>query len=87
MRTILLLLTASLSMAACTAQARAPEPVPVDRVECARCRMLLSTEIGAAEIVFARDDTRFYDDVGCLAADWNSRGRDATVFVRVASGG
>jgi len=27
-------------------------------------------------------DTRFYDDVGCLAADWTSHPRDAAAFVR-----
>src|SRR5690242_10075131 len=61
---------AASSTIACTAQAKSPEPVPVDRAECARCRMLVSTEAGAGEIVSDHDDTRFYDDVGCLAADW-----------------
>jgi nitrous oxide reductase accessory protein NosL len=63
----------ALSMAGCAAQARGPEPVPLDRVECARCGMLISSEIGAAELVSAGGDTRFYDDVGCLIADWKNR--------------
>ena len=78
-------MAASLTLA-CTAQARSPEPVPIDRVECARCRMLVSTEIGAGQIVSARDETRFYDDLGCLAADWTARSAEATPFVRVSSG-
>ena len=68
-----------------TAQARAPQPVPVDRAECARCRMLISTETGAAQIVSLRDETRFYDDVGCLAADWTVHRNGATAFVRTAA--
>jgi len=81
-------------MAGCAAQARSPEPVPVDKVECARCRMLVSSESGAAEIVSARDETRFYDDVGCLATDWakrlEQRAAEATIatpFVRLGTGG
>ena len=76
---------ATLSTIACTAQARSPEPVPIDRVECARCRMLISSERGAGEIVSATDDTRFYDDVGCLAADWARYGRGSSAFVRLAA--
>lgn len=91
---MLVLMIASLSMAGCTAQARSPEPVPVDRVECAQCRMLVSSDAGSGEIVSAREETRFYDDVGCLIADWSHRaGRDpafasaSTPFVRVLGGG
>ena len=87
MKTRILLMLVSLSTAGCAAQARSPEPVPVDRAECARCRMLISTEAGAGEIVTAHEDTRFYDDVGCLAADWKAHAREATAFVRVESGG
>jgi hypothetical protein len=63
-----------------------PEPLPVDRVECARCRMLISTDSGGGEIVSATDDTRFYDDIGCLAADWETHHGDARAYVRVAGG-
>jgi hypothetical protein len=63
-----------------------PEPLPVDRVECARCRMLISTDNGGGEIVSATDDTRFYDDIGCLAADWETRHGEARAYVRVAGG-
>ena len=77
---------ATLSTIACTAKARSPEPVPVDRVECARCRTLISSERGAGEIVSATDDTRFYDDVACLAADWAQHGSGSRAFVRLATG-
>jgi len=80
--TVIAMTIACSSMAACATQARSPEPVPVDRVECARCRMLISTETGSAQIVPARGDTRFYDDLGCLAADWAAHQGEATAFVR-----
>jgi nitrous oxide reductase accessory protein NosL len=77
---------ASSTIAGCTLQARSPEPVPIDRVECARCRMLISTDTGTAEIVSPGEETRFYDDVGCLAAEWPARAGRGRAFVRVASG-
>lgn len=77
-----------LTTAGCSAQARTPEPVPLDHAECARCRMLISTEAGAGEILSSREDTRFYDDIGCLAADWGRRGdRDSVAYVKLAAGG
>ena len=83
----MMLAIAWLAAAGCAAQARSPEPVPLDRVECARCRMLVSSETGAAEIVSSSEDTRFYDDVGCLAADWNVHRGDGVAFVRLPGGG
>jgi len=73
--------------AGCSLHARSPEPIPIDRAECAHCRMLISTDANGGEIVSAKDDTRFYDDVECLAADWRSHRSDATAFVRLAGGG
>ena len=70
----------------CTAQARSPEPVPVDRVECARCRMLISSDSGGGEIVSSSEETRFYDDIGCLASDWVAHRDGARAYVRVAGG-
>jgi hypothetical protein len=46
--------------------------------------MLISTDSGGGEIVSANDDTRFYDDVGCLAADWRAHSGDVRAFVRIA---
>jgi len=48
--------------------------------------MLISTEQGSGEIVSATEDTRFYDDVGCLAADWDAHRRESRAFVRIATG-
>lgn len=48
--------------------------------------MLISSERGTGEIVSATDDTRFYDDVACLAADWAQHGNGSTAFVRLAAG-
>lgn len=75
-----------LAMGACAAQARSPEPVPLDRVQCARCGMVISTEEGAAEIVQPGEDTRFYDDLGCLIADRDAHRDAAVAFVRIADG-
>ena len=48
--------------------------------------MLISTESGGGEIVSTTADTRFYDDIGCLAADWAAHHGEAHAFVRVAGG-
>jgi hypothetical protein len=48
--------------------------------------MLISTERGAGAIVSATEDTRFYDDLGCLAADWSAHHRDGRAFVSLAGG-
>jgi len=47
--------------------------------------MVISTDDGAGEIVAAGEDTRFYDDIGCMAADWAAH-RDATAFVHARGG-
>jgi hypothetical protein len=70
-------------MLGCTATARRPEPVPLDRVECARCRMLISTDTGTGEIVSLHNETRFYDDIGCLAADWPAHAAGDIAYVRI----
>jgi hypothetical protein len=50
--------------------------------------MLISSDANGGEILSRSEDTRFYDDIACLAADWAShRGTDALAFVRVAGGG
>ena len=70
----------------CVTRSLSAEPLPVDRVECARCRMLISTDRGGGEIVSATEDTRFYYDIGCLAADWAGHQGEARAFVRLADG-
>ena len=48
--------------------------------------MLISSDRGAGQIVSTAEETRFYDDVGCLAADWAAHRGEARAFVRVAGG-
>lgn len=48
--------------------------------------MLISSDRGGGEIVSATEDTRFYDDIACLAADWEAHRVDARAFVRIADG-
>jgi hypothetical protein len=45
--------------------------------------MLISSDSGAGEIVSSADETRFYDDIGCLAADWTAHHDHARAYVRV----
>lgn len=80
------LMLASLSAAGCRAEVLSPQPVPVDKVECAHCGMLVSSESTGGEIVSAAAETRFYDDVVCLAADWPRYGAGAKAFVRTSGG-
>jgi len=83
----------------CAARVSSPVPLPLDRVECARCGMLISSERGSGEVLLPDGDTRFYDDIACLAADWTvrlrsdqalrrhaSRPASAQAFVRLANG-
>jgi hypothetical protein len=48
--------------------------------------MLISSETGAGQIVSSHEDTRFYDDIGCLAAEWAARPEGSVAFVHVGSG-
>jgi nitrous oxide reductase accessory protein NosL len=48
--------------------------------------MLVSSDNGASEIVSSTDDTRFYDDVGCLAADWHGHRGNDVAFVHLPGG-
>ena len=49
--------------------------------------MLISTESGGGQILSAVEEPRFYDDLGCLAADWHDHGAGAHAYVRLADGG
>src|SRR5262245_29119636 len=82
----LALALAAAAVTGCTTRARAPEPVPLDRVECARCRMVISSDEGAGQIVSSDEDTRFYDDIGCLASDSAIRHGSGAAFVHARSG-
>jgi hypothetical protein len=49
--------------------------------------MLISSDRGGGEIVSSSEDTRFYDDITCLAGDWATHHDNALAYVRVAGGG
>jgi hypothetical protein len=48
--------------------------------------MLISNDTGGGEIVSAAEETRFYDDIGCLAGDWITHHDNAFAYVRLAGG-
>ena len=73
-------------LASCGGAAPGPEPVPLDRVNCARCTMLISTDTHSAQSQAHGRSTRFFDDVGCLAADPDAQAGDANRYVRLVSG-
>jgi hypothetical protein len=82
-------LTASIAvwlLASCGAARPGPEPIPLDRVNCARCSMLISSDTYAAQSQAHGRSTRFFDDVGCLAADPDASADDANRYVRLVSG-
>ena len=82
-------LTASIAvwlLASCGAAPRGPQPIPLDRVNCARCGMLISNDANAAQSQAHDRSTRFFDDIGCLAADADAQAEDANRYVRLVSG-
>jgi len=48
--------------------------------------MLISTDKGGGQIVSANEETRFFDDIACLAADWLAHREEATAYVRLSDG-
>ncbi|HWC65124.1 MAG TPA: hypothetical protein VG777_03500 [Thermoanaerobaculia bacterium] len=81
-----LALAAAATLLGACARRIAPEPLPLDRYNCARCGMMIS-EIGdAAEYVSPKEDTRFYDDLGCAAADAGRVPIRGKFFVRADGG-
>ena len=73
-------------LASCGAARPGPEPIPLDSVNCARCSMLISSDANAAQSQAHGRSTRFFDDIGCLAADPDARADDANRYVRLVSG-
>lgn len=83
-------LTASIAvllLGNCGAAPPGPEPIPLDRINCARCGMLVSSDANAAQSRAPGQPTRFYDDIGCLAGDADTRAEGTARYVRLASGG
>ena len=73
-------------LAGCGAAQPGPEPVPLDRANCARCTMLISSDVYAAQSQAHGRPTRFFDDIGCLASDSDATADDAHRYVRLVSG-
>ena len=48
--------------------------------------MLISSDANAAQSQVHGRSTRFFDDIGCLAADPDARADDVSRYVRLASG-
>ena len=48
--------------------------------------MLISSDRGGGEIVSSSEETRFYDDIGCLAADWAAHHGDGHAYVHLDGG-
>jgi copper chaperone NosL len=70
----------------CATGSLAPQPLPLDRVNCARCGMLVSRIDNAAQAVAPGIEPRFYDDRGCLAADVSALPPGAKLFVQLDGG-
>lgn len=68
---------------ACGGGSLEPQPLPLDRVNCARCRMLISDHAHAAQAVAPGEEPRFYDDRGCLASDARTLPAGARLFVQL----
>jgi copper chaperone NosL len=87
-RAALFLTAGALLTWGCGRRQLGPETIPLDRVTCARCGMVVSDAESAAEAVAADQETRFYDDAGCLAGDAAVRNGRWKLFVhRTASEG
>lgn len=83
-------LTASIAvwlMASCGAARPVPEPIPLDRANCARCGMLISSDANAAQSQTDGQPTRFFDDIGCLAAEPAGHADTTRRYVLLTSGG
>jgi copper chaperone NosL len=87
MKSTLVIAATLVLLGACGAAPRGPEPVPVDRVNCARCGMLISSDANAAQSLVEGHAPRFFDDIGCLASDDEARAQGTSRYVRLASGG
>lgn len=70
-------------MAACTSGPVQPVSIDTRNDMCTYCRMIVSDPRVAAQIVASGEETRIFDDIGCLR-DYLARQqipRDAVVFV------
>lgn len=59
---------ASLVAVACAGAGMAPATLDVRHDTCSHCRMAVSSQAFAAQIIAPGEEPRFFDDVGCLRA-------------------
>jgi copper chaperone NosL len=76
----------AIAAVSCGATSLEPQALPLDRVECSRCGMLISQMQHAAQAVVPGGEARFYDDRGCLAADAPSLPAGARLFAQLHGG-
>lgn len=86
MRALAAPLLATIFLCACAKGPLEPVPLPLDRFNCARCGMLISEPDDAAEWVGPGEEPRFYDDLGCAAADASRVPPGGKFFVRADGG-
>lgn len=84
---VLTALSAVSLLASCGAAPPGPEPIPLDRVNCARCSMLISSDANAAQSRVDGHATLFFDDIGCLATEPAAQSDTTSRYVRLVSGG
>lgn len=75
-------LAAVILLAGCAASRPAPAVLQAG-TPCSHCRMIVSDQRVAAQIVAPGEDPLFFDDIGCLTAFLREHppGRDAAVYV------
>ena len=68
----------------CAQDRTSPATLDPAHDDCASCRMRVSDQRFAGQIVAPGDEPRFYDDLGCLANDIKERSRPAGAVAYVA---
>jgi copper chaperone NosL len=66
-------LAALLAVLACSRGPAGPAPLDTRNEVCAHCRMAVSSQRFAGQIVAAGEEPRFFDDLACLAAYLHAR--------------
>lgn len=75
-----------MAAAACGSASLEPHSLPLDSVDCARCRMMVSDLAHAAQAVAPGEEPRFYDDRGCLASHAGTLPAGSRLFVQLDGG-
>jgi nitrous oxide reductase accessory protein NosL len=79
---------ALLIAASCGVNADGPPAIVVDRTPCSHCGMLISETVFAAAYRSAGEESRVFDDIGCLLDALQRRGGpDVRIWVHDAAGG